>query len=64
MGVRHLDGRGTTHLGQTPSAYEREHGGDYWRFTPQGIVLLFEKLKVVEVILANTGGIVYIGEKE
>jgi len=42
---------------------DENHGGDYWRFTPQGICELFNKFKTKSVILGDQGGIVYYGEK-
>jgi SAM-dependent methyltransferase len=40
------------------------HGGDYWRFTPQGIKELFEPLNCYHVYQCNEGGIAYYGRKE
>lgn len=41
-----------------------KHGGDYWRFSSQGIVLLFEEwLDVYDIFQHNCGSIVYIGQK-
>jgi len=42
------------------------HGGDYWRFTPQGVVELFppEKFKKLELLLISKGGIAFYGEKK
>jgi SAM-dependent methyltransferase len=40
-----------------------EHGGDYWRFTPQGVKELFKSLLMIEVFLCDEGGVVYVGEK-
>ena len=39
------------------------HGGDYWRFTPQGIVTLMKPFRHKELFLCGDGGIVYYGMK-
>lgn len=39
------------------------HGGDYWRYTPQGIVKLMHPFRHLEILLCNEGGIVYYGQK-
>ncbi len=41
----------------------KRHGGDYWRFTPQGIRQLFHRLEVLDLFLANEGGVVFVGHK-
>lgn len=40
-----------------------EHGGDYWRFTPQGVVELFKPLSVTDIFLCDQGGVTYVGKK-
>lgn len=42
---------------------DENHGGDYWRFTPQGICELFNKFEMLDVLLGDQGGIVYRGIK-
>lgn len=39
------------------------HGGDYWRFTPQGIELLMKPFKMKKIYLINEGSIAYHGYK-
>jgi len=39
------------------------HGGDYWRFTPQGIVELMKPFIMKDVLIAVCGGIAYYGVK-
>lgn len=41
-----------------------EHGGDYFRFTPQGVVEVMKPFKMLDLMYINEGGIVFIGEKE
>lgn len=43
---------------------DENHGGDYWRFTPQGIFELAKPLVPIKIILINEGGISYYGRKE
>lgn len=38
---------------------DEDHGGDYWRFTPQGIHLLMKPCRAVKVLIAGPGGIGY-----
>lgn len=40
------------------------HGGDYWRFTPQGICQLMKPFTPIEVMLCNDGGITFYGGNE
>ena len=40
-----------------------DHGGDYWRFTPQGLMLLMKPLVLIEMFLVNDGGITFYGTK-
>ena len=49
-----------------PESYQdHRHGGDYWRFTPQGIQLLFEKWLIVQDLFqAQGGGLIYVGKKK
>lgn len=42
---------------------DHPHGGDYWRFTPQGIRQLFINLELIDLRLINEGGILFIGRK-
>lgn len=42
---------------------DEDHGGDYWRFTPQGTRKLMEPFQMIEMLLINEGGIVFYGEK-
>lgn len=42
---------------------DNDHGGDYWRYTPQGLVLLMKPFKLIEMMLIGDGGIVFYGEK-
>lgn len=42
---------------------DENHGGDYWRFTPQGMMQLMNKFSVIEILLINQGGIAYFGQK-
>lgn len=40
------------------------HGGDYWRFTPQGVALLFDEwLDVQDIFQAQGGGLIYVGKR-
>lgn len=39
------------------------HGGDYWRFTPQGIIALMSPFKLKKIYLINQGAIAFYGEK-
>ena len=43
---------------------DNNHGGDYWRFTPQGIVELMKPLKPIKVMMIDQGGVCYYGRKE
>lgn len=40
------------------------HGGDYWRFTPQGTVELMKGFTVLRLFLINEGGIAFHGIKK
>lgn len=40
-----------------------DHGGDYWRFTPQGLVQLLKGFKPIHVLLVNEGGVMFHGQK-
>ncbi len=42
---------------------DNNHGGDYWRFTPQGLVELFKKFKMLDIMICDQGGLTYYGEK-
>lgn len=42
---------------------DTDHGGDYWRFTPQGLSLLMKPFRMIEMYLVNDGGIAFYGEK-
>ena len=42
---------------------DQNHGGDYWRFTPQGVAELFKQTKLLKLLLADEGGICFFGEK-
>lgn len=42
---------------------DEDHGGDYWRFTPQGLRLLFKKFDLIEMMCIDDGGIVFYGSK-
>lgn len=42
---------------------DQNHGGDYWRFTTEGIVELMKPLQVIDLMLATDGGIVFYGQK-
>lgn len=42
---------------------DTDHGGDYWRFTPQGLLLIMKPFKLIEMMLVNDGGIMFYGEK-
>jgi hypothetical protein len=51
--------------GSNIDTIKKPHGGDYWRFTPQGIVELFHgSLKILDLFLAGQGGIVFVGKKQ
>lgn len=39
------------------------YGGDYWRFTPQGLRLLMKPFKLIKILSINWGGICFFGEK-
>ncbi len=39
------------------------HGGDYWRFTAQGLVELMKPLECIEILLINEGGLAFYGRK-
>jgi len=43
---------------------DKEHGGDFWRFTPQGAMQLMKPFKMLDLMLINQGGIVFHGVKE
>jgi len=43
---------------------DQEHGGDYWRFTPQGLQVLFKNLNLLNMLCIGDGGIVFHGEKK
>jgi SAM-dependent methyltransferase len=59
------DGFLAEHLNQSSDTYgDFDHGGDYWRFTPQGITLLMRPFKYRELMLIQDGGIAYYGVKE
>ena len=40
------------------------HGGDYWRFTPQGVRELFKDLDVLDLFICSQGGVVFVGSKK
>lgn len=40
-----------------------DHGGDYWRFTPEGTKLLMEPFIMDCILLIDQGGICFIGHK-
>lgn len=42
---------------------DEDHGGDYWRFTPQGLCLLFPNLRVIQMMLVADGGIALYAQK-
>jgi hypothetical protein len=42
---------------------DKNHGGDYWRFTPQGIALLMRPFQVVEILVSVEGGLCFHGIK-
>ena len=42
---------------------DEDHGGDYWRFTPQGVKQLFKRFELNEVLVIGDGGIVFYGQK-
>jgi SAM-dependent methyltransferase len=42
---------------------DQNHGGDYWRFTPQGIQQLFPEFTCEAMLLADEGGIAFHGRK-
>jgi hypothetical protein len=42
---------------------DEDHGGDYWRFTPMGVIQLMKPFKMIEVLLIDEGGICFYGEK-
>lgn len=51
-------------FGKKPNMIDDEdHGGDYWRFTPMGLVLLMKPFKMKDIFLVNDGGIAFYGEK-
>lgn len=40
---------------------DRNHGGDFWRFTPQGIAYMLQGFKPVRFYIAQAGGIAFHG---
>jgi SAM-dependent methyltransferase len=40
-----------------------QHGGDYWRFTPEGLAELMKPLECVDVMLCDGGAVAYWGKK-
>jgi len=42
---------------------DEDHGGDYWRFTPQGVRQLFRRFELIEMFLCREGGICFYGRK-
>lgn len=40
-----------------------DHGGDYWRFTPQGLLLVMKPFRLLDMMLVNDGGIMFYGDK-
>ncbi|MGH7483622.1 MAG: class I SAM-dependent methyltransferase, partial [Longimicrobiales bacterium] len=46
--------------GFEPTADE-DHGGDYWRFTPQGLARLFPRFECVRLMLVDEGALAFHG---
>jgi hypothetical protein len=42
---------------------DENHGGDYWRFTPQGIALILSGFAVKRIYIIGAGGIAFHGVK-
>lgn len=51
--------------GQEEDVYkgDENHGGDYWRFTPQGLVLLMQPFELKKMYMINEGGLAFYGVK-
>jgi hypothetical protein len=42
---------------------DSQHGGDYFRFTPQGLIEIMKPFKLLEIMLTEQGGLAYYGVK-
>jgi hypothetical protein len=42
---------------------DENHGGDYWRFSPQGIAVILESFSVKRIYIVGPGGVVMHGIK-
>ena len=43
---------------------DENHGGDFWRFTPQGISVILNEFKPVAFYIAHAGGIGFHGVRK
>lgn len=43
---------------------DNDHGGDYWRFSPMGVIELMKPLRLIgRILLIGQGGVVFHGQK-